>query len=89
MYPCANTELTDLVVKLQKVFYATAKLREIGKVSNQSFEKLYEKPVLKNLDLKKVDLSLLMQSVTQNAKSIDFLQFCELMHHLWKQKVLP
>lgn len=88
VHPSEDSSLTDLVLKLQQLFYGIAKIREKNMISAQSFEKMADKPLIQKLGLKKYDLSLLMQSVTSNAKSVDFLQFCDLMLHFWKQKVM-
>lgn len=64
IFPNKENTMTRTVTDLQKLFSSTSRIREFGKVSSQAFEKLAEKPLLKQLGLQKIDLGLTMQAVT-------------------------
>ena len=92
IYPSSEdegAEVNRIMCDLQKLFYKSAKLRQKHQVSSQAFEKLAEHAFFKKLDLKKVDLSLSFQAATNNAKAVEFLDFCEMMHKFYQTKVEP
>ncbi len=58
IYPSENSDLSEVVVNLQQIFYAITKIKAKDKLSSQQFEKLAEKTFFSVLELRKVDLSL-------------------------------
>ena len=56
-------------------------------ISTFDFEKLAQYPFIKEIGLKKADLSLTFQYVSQNEKHVSFILFCEVMLHFNYTKV--
>ena len=56
-------------------------------ISTFDFEKLAQYPFIKDIGLKKADLSLTFQYVSQNEKHVSFILFCEIMLHFCNTKV--
>ena len=79
--------MTLTVAELERVFKSLQKVREPGRVSQQSFDKLASNAVFKRFGIQKTEFTLVFQSASSNQKSVDFRDFMTVMHRLFEQKV--
>jgi hypothetical protein len=58
-------------------------------ISSMDFERLMANEFFKEtLKICKADLALSFQYVSENAKHVDFLKFCQVMQHFHSRKVV-
>jgi len=56
-YEC-RVDMYALILKLRKIFYNLCKRNEKASLTAQQFEKLYQKNIIKNSGVQKIDLTL-------------------------------
>ena len=54
----AAVDMFDLVTKLRTIFYSLCKRNDKTGITSQQFERLYNKNVIKNSGVQKIDLTL-------------------------------
>ena len=73
----------DLTVKLRKIFYSLCKRNDKTGLTSQLFEKLYNRNVIKNSGVQKIDLTLAFQAATVGTaggqRSVNLINFFHLM----------
>ena len=91
IYPNVEDEeaaqISDITSGLSDMFCLLSNFRET--ISSTDFERLMGKEFFKEtLRICKADLALSFQYVSENAKHVDFLKFCQVMQHFHSRKVV-
>ena len=86
-----SVDIYDLVRDLRQLFYNLTPIKNKASITSQVFEKLYNRPLLRNANLQKIDLGLSFQQAAGGAagqRQLDFIGFCQLMRCFYEAKMV-